>query len=161
MARFEQSNPGPTIKVENGHCGSVLELVRTMADKSAIIVIVNHNGNIGLRRVRPVKDIPDTFQSFEKADERPCPTVVQDSKVAARSVEMEDMPAPYQARTVAERSAEEERIQVARLARRVMADRGHWEMRVPEASTAKHDQRRHARCEYRGITRSASRRRSE
>ncbi len=40
-----------------------------------------------------MKDIPDTFQSFEKAAEKQYPTVVQDSRVVARSVEMEDMPA--------------------------------------------------------------------
>jgi len=85
------NNSDPVIKICNEHCGSVLELVRTIAFKSIAIAIVSHIGGIGLRRDRLVKDIPDTFQSFEKADEKRYQTVVEGSRRVARSGGMEDI----------------------------------------------------------------------
>ena len=38
-----------------------------------------------------MKDIPDTFQSFEKADEKRYQTVVEGSRRVARSGGMEDI----------------------------------------------------------------------
>ena len=68
-------------------------VLKPFAFKVAVIVIVSHSGSIGLRRVRPVRDIPDTFQSFEMSGERQYQTFVQECMWAARSVDMKDMPA--------------------------------------------------------------------
>ena len=90
-----------------------------------------------------MKDIPDTFQFSEKVGGKRYLTVVQDSKVAARSVGLMDILPEQRARTIPERFADKVHIQAAQLARRA-ADRGLWGILALEASTGK-TQRKKAR----------------